>query len=329
MHSTQHEIQTLMRRLFDSTAFISEFDASNRVSPFLLGEFDFFEASALGETFVIAAYRSEIADLDAIASQMPHLSRMLSTRVVPYLPSLEAADRRSLIENRSDFLSKNGDAYLPFLGLHLRATARTRTQPHRTFRASDQSVFLFGLYAKRFTATDIRNATGLSFGSISRALQNMMRARMIDFCVGGKTSRLKEYFKPDERLYFVEGRRLFGRSVVSSVYTDTRPDSTEAPAFISGLSALGKRSNLLGPNKEIWATYERNATRIPAMSDTPVRDCRYEVQMLAYDPAPFAPSNLVDVFTMLVTIPEELLSTDERVRIALREAMEGYAWYQD
>lgn len=329
MLSARHEIQSLVRFLFDASASVSELDASDRVSPFLLGSFDLYETHALGETFVIAASRSHKTGINALASQIAQLSHMLGTVVLPFLPGLRAADRRSLIERRMGFLCESGDAYLPLLGLHLRSGSYESSWSRRAFTPADQSTFIFGLYADRFTSADVIQSTGLSAGSVSRALQNMMRARMLDFTIGGKTGRRKEYFKPDARDYYTEGRRLFGRAVASVMYTDQRPDPDSAPFFVSGLSALGARSNLVGPDREVWATHKDNAFLVSASADVPSDHCRYMVQLLAYDPAPFAASGVVDAFTMLATISEEDIASDERVRMAVREAMGDCAWYQD
>lgn len=46
--------------------------------------------------------------------------------------------------------------------------------------------------------------------------------------------------------------------------------------------------------------------------------------MLRFDPSVFAKDGRVDPLTMLLTIDEE----DERISIALRQALGGYAWYQ-
>lgn len=326
MQHTRQSIQSVLRRNVDSAATVEELDASDRVSPFLLGEFGIYEAHVLGRCLYIAECLYEPVDFDALSRQVPALTRALGSEVVPYLRRVERGIRRSLIEDRQAFLCENGDLYLPSFGLVLTEAAARLQAPHHAFTAADQAVFLYGLYAECFTAADVIAATGLSTATVSRALQNMVNARMVDYGVGGRTGRRKEFFKPDERLYYLEGRRLFGRAVQNTLFTDAPPSSWPVPALRSGLSALSGRSNLAEPRREIVSTCKRYETRIPWVSSMPGRGLTFEVQLLGYDPVPFARDGTVDPFTMLATIPEEVRE-DERVSMAIDEAMEGYAWY--
>ncbi|MDO4805876.1 MAG: hypothetical protein Q4A07_01375 [Coriobacteriales bacterium] len=327
MQHVRQSIQSVLRRNVDSAATVEEVDASNRVSPFLLGELGVYEARVLGRHIFVAECLHEPVDLDALARQILALENALGDEVVPYLHRLERNVRRSLVEGRQAFICESGDLYLPSFALALSEAAAQPQAIRRAFTASDQAVFLYGLYTERFTAADVMTTTALSSATVSRALQNMVSAQMIDYSVGGRTGRLKEFFKPDNRLYFLEGRRLFGHAVRSTLFTNVPPSSWPVPALRSGLSALSARSNLAEPKHEAWAACESDATRIPQATNIPGRGRTIEVQLLGYDPAPFALDGIVDPFTMLATIPEEI-HEDERVRMAIENAMEGYTWYE-
>lgn len=327
MRHAMQSIQSVLRRNVDSAASVEEIDASDRVSPFLLGEFGIYEVHLLGRHLFIAECLYEPVDFDVLSIQVPALASALGSEVVPYLRRLERGIRRSLIEDRQAFVCANGDLYLPSFALALSEAATRPQASHRAFTAADQVVFLYGLYAERFTAADVIAATSLSTATVSRALQNMVSARMVDYDVGGRTGRRKEFFKPDVRLYYLEGRRLFGHAVRSTLFTYAPPTSWPVLALRSGLSALSMRSNLVEPRREVWAACEADAARIPQVSGMPGRGLTFEVQLLGYDPMPFASDGIVDPFTMLATIPEEVRE-DERVSMAIGEAMEGCAWYE-
>lgn len=327
MRHASQSIRSVLRRNVDSAACVEEIDASDRVSPFLLGEFGIYEAHVLGRHLFIAECLNEPVDFDALSRQVPALASALGSEVVPYLRRLDRGIRRSLIEDRQSFVCENGDMYLPFFALALSEAAARPQASHRAFTAADQAVFLYGLYAERFTAADVIAVTGLSTATVSRALQNMVNARMVDYGIGGRTGRRKEFFKPDTRLYYLEGRRLFGNAVRSTLFTDAAPSSWPVPAMRSGLSALSGRSNLAEPRREVWAACDTGAARIPQVASMPGRGYTFEVQLLGYDPTPFARDGMVDLFTMLATIPEEARE-DERVSMAIDEAMEGCAWYE-
>lgn len=326
MQHVRQSIQSVLRRNVDSAASVEEVDASAHVSPFLLGEFGIYEARVLGRRVFIAECLYEPVDLDALARQIPVLQGSLGDEVVPYLRRLERSVRRSLVEERRAFVCESGDLYLPSFALVLTEAAARSRAAHRAFTASDQAVFLYGLYAEHFTAADVNAATGLSSATVSRALKNMVNARMLDYSVGGRTGRRKEFFKPDAHLYYLEGRRLFGRAVRSTLYTYASPVSWPVPALKSGLSALSRRSNLAEPRREVWAAQEADAARIPQAASMPGQGPTFEVQLLGYDPAPFALDGMVDPFTMLTTIAEEVRK-DERVGMAIEDAMGRFEWY--
>lgn len=92
-------------------------------------------------------------------------------------------------------------------------------------------------------------------------------------------------------------------------------------ALDSGLTALASRSELVAPQRRVVAIGPN--AKIPEGSAPEGFENAFIVQRLSYDPLPFAESGAVDPFTMLATIDEE----DERISMALREALGGYAWY--
>ena len=327
MQCASQSIQSVLRRNVDSSATVAEIDASDCVSPFLLGEFCIYEARMLGRRIFVAECLSSSVDLDALSKQVPALERALGDEVVPYMRRLDRNVRRSLVEGRHAFICESGDLYLPSFALALSKVAARPQAVYRAFTGADQAVFLDGLYADRFTANDVITETGLSSATVSRALQNMVSARMVDYEVGGRTGRRKEFFKPDEHLYYQEGRRLFGRAVRSTLFTDALHSSWPVTSLMSGLSALSTRSELAEPRREVWAVREHDAKAIPQLTSMPGRGFSFEIQLLGYDPVPFAHAGMVDPFTMLATIPEEL-EEDERVRMAIDDAMQGYAWYK-
>lgn len=176
MQHARQSIQSVLRRNVDSTATVDEVDASNQVSPFLLGEFGIYKARVLDRHVFVAECLHDPVDLDALSRQIPALQGALGGEVVPYLRSLERNVRRSLVEGRQAFVCESGDLYLPSFALALTEAAAHPQAAQRAFTAADQAVFLYGLYAERFTATDVIATTGLSSATVSRAAEHGGRA---------------------------------------------------------------------------------------------------------------------------------------------------------
>ncbi|MDO4798119.1 MAG: helix-turn-helix domain-containing protein [Coriobacteriales bacterium] len=324
-------IERLLRQYVDSAGRVEEYDVRDALSPFLSGSFSIYRAEVLGREVFFAERTDGTDDYGALGRRLDQLTKGLGIphgeRVVLYADSLPPNVRRSFLESGTPFATADGDIYVPFLSFRINASRQRLLPTLRRFRSSDQSVFLFGLYAEEgFAQEDVMRGTGLSVGSVSRALANLVAARVIDFEVAGKTGRKKTYFRTDDHAYYQAGVELFGDAVRTTALTNALP--RDAMPLVSGLCALAQTSDLLAPDREVWAISPSHASSVVLTEPDPARGFRHAIQILNYDPTPFAQGNRVDPFTMLVTIPSADRS-DERVRIALREALGGCAWYRD
>lgn len=331
MKSVAQVIERTIRESVDSAGYVEELDAASMLSPFLAGLFSVYRARMLGEEVFFAELRGGVDDYGVLRKQLDQLASGLGLpkgqRVVFFTDALPPNVRRSFLETRNPFATARGDFYVPFLAFRIEASGQRGFPMVRRFRSSDQSVFLFGLYAEgSFTQEEVIRTTGLSVGSVSRALANLVAARALDYEVGGRTGRKKSYFRANDKLYYQVGREFFGEIGDAPVYTDALPEGVHV--FASGLSALALSSDLLASSREALAVGPQYRHLIVPTAPDPTRGPRYAIQALHYDPEPFSVDGRVDPFTMLMTIPNADRS-DERVRIALREALEGYGWYTD
>ena len=331
MKSTAQAIEKLLRQHVDSSSWVEEYDARGEVSPFLAGSFAIYRAELLSREVFLAEGTDGSDDYGALRKRLDQLASALGIphgeRIVLYSVSLPPNVRRSFLETGTPFVTADGDMYIPFLSFRINAYRQSPVMTVRPFRSSDQSVFLFGLYAEGgFTQEDVMRATGISVGSVSRALTNLVAARVLDFDTGGRTGRMKTYFRVDDHAYYQAGLEFFGEAVRSTAFTNAMPEGQTPLA--SGLSALARSSDLLASNKTVWAIGPKRAGDIVLTDPDPYRGFQNAIQVLRYDPTPFARDGQVDPFTMLMTIPRTDRN-DERVRIALREALGECAWYQD
>ena len=331
MRSTAQTIEKLLQQLVDSSSRVEEYDAQSEVSPFLAGSFTIYRAVLLSKEVFLAENTDGDGNYGALRKRLDQLTSALKIthgeQVVLFSASLPPNVRRSFLETGTPFVTADGDMYIPFLSFRINAHRQGSMRSVRPFRSSDQSVFLFCLYAEGgFTQEDVMQATGISVGSVSRALTNLVAARALDFETGGRTRRMKTYYRADDRIYYQVGLAFFGDAVQSTAFTNALPRG-ETP-LVSGLSALAHSSDLLAPSEQVWAIGPRRASDIVLTDPDPYRGFENAIQVLRYDPTPFARDGRVDPFTMLMTIPRADRN-DERIRIALRKALEGCAWYQD
>lgn len=317
MNSTSHSIQSVLRRAVDESAVVNCVSSEISLSPFLSGSFNLYRGNVLDHSILFA---EDIAGAEEPLKRLDALERAVGEPVAAFLSSATAPQKRSLMATRQGFLTKQGDMYLPQLAIALKASTQRRPTI-RTFTPAQQQAFLYCLLGSEpFTQEGLRELTGMSAAGASRALSSLSETGLIDYRIGGKTGRKREYFVPDKAGLFHKGRKLFGDPVKSRESDIREPENHN---LVSGLSALAQRSDLVPPLKTIVAIGPSSKTGEDAGIDDVGETCM--VQRLSYDPSPFAENGIVDPFTMLMTIDED----DERISMALRKALGGYSWYED
>lgn len=317
MNSTSHSIQSVLRRAADESATVDCVNDKIPLSPFLSGSFNLYQGSVLGSSVLFA---EGVSGAEEALKRLDALERAVGEPVAVFLPSATVSQKRSLMAARRGFLTEQGDMYLPQLAIALKASTQRRSAV-RTFTPAQQQAFLYCLLGSEpFTQEGLRELTGISAAGASRALSSLSEAGLIDYRVGGKTGRKREYFVPDKTELFRKGKKLFGDPIKSCRNEVPAP---EDHPLASGLSALAQKSDLVPPSKPVVAIGPSGRTDENATIEGIGKTCI--VQRLSYDPSPFAENGAVDPFTMLITIDED----DERISMALRTALGGYSWYED
>lgn len=321
MTETASIIEQALRQNIDQNAAIRP-AANAKLSAYLASAYNLYDVQLLGKTLVLAEPSETSSSPAKIAKRTSALSKSLGKPAVLYFTVLSRPQRRALIEIGQPFITHEGDYYLPQLALSLSKKALSGISRERPFSPAQQAVFLYCLYAEKdISHPDIQSALNLSSGSISSALSLFVKLGLLEFATSGKTGRKKNYRPRDKARLYYDGIKRFG-SPVREVITAPLP-ATETGWLKSGLSALAEQSDLLPPERPEFAVSPAQAKQIPLSSDDSASPC--SIKVLKYDPAPFATHGLVDPLTMLLTIDDE----DERISLALKQALRSCEWYQD
>lgn len=318
MLHTATTIQNILRQSVDEHAEVRCGDDQFTLSPFLSGSFNLYHARVLGNSIIFA---EDTANGEGASKRLKALERAINESIIIFLPNPTPSLKRSLIRSQQGFITTQGDMYIPQLALVLKANAVKKIHQGRSFNPGQQQAFLYCLLEENaVTQEGLKEKTGMSTASASRALSALSDMGLIDYTISGKTGRKRTYFVPDKTEFFHKGKNLFGDPIKSIEYV---PQALSNGASISGLSALALRSELVAPTNIIVAVGP-NVDFIGNI-DPIEQENLCVAQRLSYDPSPFAQNGVVDPFTMLMTIDEN----DERISIALREALGAYPWYTD
>ena len=131
----------------------------------------------------------------------------------------------------------------------------------------------------------------------------------------------------ETRLALWEKARQFMRSPVKKRHFIRTPD-VELTGTTAGLTALAKRTMLAAPTTPVFALSAEDWKSMKMRNDfvemaIPAEPGTCEVEIWKYPPNLFAENNVVDRFSLYLSLQD---SQDERVESALEEMMENVAW---
>lgn len=331
MESISSTIEGILRLQIDEGASVREGDFGDKLSPFLRGVFDTYDVTVDGERFCVARVDGDSLVDAGVMKKTAALEKAIGLPVVLCLTGMTPSQRRSFIKHRQGFVSMRGDLYLPHMALSLSAFDSENPVIRGKFTPAEQALFLFCLYFEGDTITQsaAMDVLGLSSATVSRALSSLSDRGLVDYRVGGATSRLKEYFVVDKREFYQKGVRLFNSPISQRFMASLC--SYDKQLLFSGLSALSALSDLTRPVPEVFAAGKVEARAVRDSETFAMgaeRGCM--VQVLKYDPRPLARMiwggmAYVDPVTMLLTIDDE----DERISMAVREVMGRFEWYTE
>jgi hypothetical protein len=286
--------------------------------------YEFAELSLLGQAHVLAAPRGQFT-VGSLAADFAAIQAKTGQPVILLVPELSAHFRKALISRALPFLLDGKQAFLPFV--YLNAAPPKPAGPLSDFAPAAQSVFLALLYAEAEVAQgQLGDLLNLSPMSVSRALGQLSDHDLIDVGTGGRTNRRHVIRVGDKAEFYRAGMPHFGHPLKRRIHL-AGPVPEELPR--SGLDALAARTLLGPPPRPVFAAPFRRRAEFAAgqidWRDAADRPDSFQVDLLAYDPAPLASGGAVDPVTMLLTLPER----DERVDQAVTDYMEGFPWYSD
>lgn len=315
------EIERILRLNIDDGASVQPMKA--RLSAYLASAYNLFEVRISGSNLILAMPTETGSDPIRSSKGMAKLGKSLGADVTACFPSLSRPQRRELIKQGQGFMTIEGDFYLPQLSLSLTRKNAPSLEVQRSLNPAQQLVFLYCLYSgvAPILQADIQERTGLSSGSVSSALSQLVELGLLDFSIGGKTGRRKSYVVNDKAAFYRNGISNFGSPVGETIVAPVSVVQDDWPK--SGLSALAEQSDLLPPAEPSYAISKVQAKLLSASREESLERCTLHV--LKYDPAIFAECGRVDPLTMLLTIDEE----DERISMALRQALGDCTWYQE
>lgn len=293
------------------------------LAPIVSASIEEYEVAILfGEEVVFVKPRRELRAA-TVAKILGEASAKTSLYAIAYYDDLSKHMRTSLMAESVPYACSDGQFFMPQALFLLPAKGGSERAIQRKLSPSSQLVFLWWLYSSgEASAVDVANSLGISKSSALRGCEALSDAGLLVKRTGGPKMRTSLYRVADFVDFVRNGEKLFGDPVKEDFFI---PLSDAQGLVVCGESALSQGSLLVAPDVPLCAASPEEGTELRRAAIGSEDSCEMaRVRVLSYDPKLFARDGAVDPFTMLKTI----VTDDERVRLALAEALEGCSWYE-
>jgi len=241
---------------------------------------------------------------------------------------MTAYNRKRLVEQKIPFVVPGNQMYVPALGIDFREHFRKPRPVERELNPSSQAVLIHALLrdTENLSPTILAAKLGYSVMTMSRALDRLEAAGI------GKSSSTGR--GRDRRLLLVESRRELWekaqpllKSPVKGCHAIQVLRDRHLPGPQAGLSALAHYSMLAEPKNIVVALSRENWKSLRQRDDVqlaiPDEEHSMIVEVWSYAPPLFARDGLVDRLSLYLSLRD---MADERVQVALDQAVEGLPW---
>jgi len=319
-------VLTYLKENINDDVMINSWEDKSQLPLLLRNNYNFFRMEILNQQSILMEVKEDSPNIEQLQKHIFQIRNHTKYPIVLLYNELSRYRRRSLIENRISFLIKDGQMYLPFLGLDLNKATEFIENKSKPFSTPAQIAYLFFLYNPESVVNVTEFAKKMNFNSMtaSRALNDLYNTRLITYEVSGKTGRSKEYKRISDPEYFNIGKDYLKSPVREIVYTIKEPEG----ACLAGLYALSNSSMLNPPKNYVYAISKDDfyKSNIDIIKNRDLIDDMklVELEIWNYDPKLFSYNNHLDLMSLYLSLRE---LKDERVEQALNEVLQGESWY--
>lgn len=291
---------------------------------------------------IILAYLNNEKELSVqqTEKQVQQIKNLLNQNVVVVLKTVQAYNRRRLIEKGINFIVPGTQLYMPDLLIDLRETyvnpkAKTKTG---TLLPSAQFLLIYHLIHKKqkwnleeYPFKEIAKKLGYTAMAITNAIDNLKHFGLIKI-EGGKEKFIRFNYKRKEIWDLITEQNLLVNPVLKTVFIDKKP----VGLFLlhSNTSALHEYTDINQSKQEYFAIEKsdfyslQKRNELVNLND---QEGKYALEVWKYNPITLLDNCLndkkvVDPISLYLSLKD---NQDERIEIALDQILENLIWLKD
>ena len=237
--------------------------------------------------------------------------------------------RRQLMSQKTPFIIPGSQLYLPDLHLDLREHFIKARERPSYLSPSSQRILLYMIqsgYVEMGSGAILARELKISRMTSSRAMEELEYFNLAEIMDEGRTKRIR--ISRDFEMLWKNAQKSLRSPVKKKIFVCDEDQGLYTGLMTGGLTALAKHSNLLAPERPVFA-YNRppgdptkkilgwNETSDPSEAD-------FEGEFWSYPPISVRNNvNDVDKLSLYLSLKDD---EDERVQQALSEMMKGIKW---
>ena len=283
---------------------------------------EFYNVSINRQKFVIVRFDEENRfNITELRKQIILYNSKLNANIAYGFDRVSSFQRRSLVENSIPFIARNGQMFLPFLGIYFDRCAGYEEKSDYKFLPVTQTLYLLFLYGRntysKKVAARILNVSPMS---ITRASKQLLHHKLILENKRG-TEIFMRISDDDRKKYYEDGKPYLINPVQSEIYdfNNVRFASDVPEAGEYGLSL---RSDLGYADYIEYAFYKEDPFVKNKKGVNPVfynSDDLIRIQKWKYDPMLFSLSGMLDPVSLICSLNDV---NDERIHKCLKQIEE-------
>jgi len=296
---------------------------------YLKTSYEFWQCDILGRSFALLLCQDPELTPSSIEKHLEWVESKTGLCGIFVVETLQAYNRKRLIERKVPFVVPRNQLYLPDLALDLREHLKRAKRTVDKLSPASQVVVLSFLLGRLdepddLTPTDLAKQLSYSKMSMSRAIDELKGLKLVESFQEGRNVR-NRFVCGGESLW--KRAQPYLRSPVKNrIYLDEPIHSLE---FKAGESALGEVTLLGRPRRLTWALSSKewkdlqkkdSVHIIPGISK---ELAHAELEIWSYKPRLLAHGTRVDPLSLALSLRDE---KDERVEIAVDELLDEMTW---
>jgi hypothetical protein len=328
MENLVKNYERYLKEVLDVSVTSIPWNQADRLPFFLRDLYLFYKSSFLDTQCLLMVAREPTEQTPAVVRKhLDQVGKHWNAEVIYLHPLVSTYNRKRLIQQKVPFVVPGNQMYLPMLGIDFREHFRKKIAGGSILSPSTQALVLHTLLnpgENVLTPSSMANRLDYSVMTLTRAFNELESAGLAEILQQGRERRLN--FKWYGRELWGNAKEFMRSPVKKRTYI--RDPHENWPGLTSGLTALSHFSKLAPPANPVYAIGSTDFEPIKARYDLFNSSNRMEpelceLEVWRYHPGLFAKKNLVDRFSLYLSLNK---NNDERVQAALEEMMESVQW---